>query len=631
MPTSPLSPGLTTRRQFLERSAAAAALLGLPWAAGCASGGDDRRIVRAAIHPTIGVARVGNSPDAFFFGPEVPGALPHAQVGFKDGNGAVAKQAARFRVYGLDADGLPVRELTAAEADITWRVSVANTKAAWYDFSTPFDLPNAQQAAPRNENVRKRNRLIVFPGQKSVRGAGARPVSLGGGTFLGVDVDLGELMTDGDGRLVVLPGPGRAYSLGNHPLTTFSGDNGWTDDVCDGPVHATVSIGGRTIEADPAWVLVTPPNYGPGMATGLVTLHDAVRSMFVASGQLDAGKTSFAGDVFPIFARMTEMQWVNEGFFLSNGFGSKEDWLTDENVARLADPGEGSFHRALFVRFRNPAYLTSQPGAVPDMYGDHVNIPQQDVRQWLTVTPLQYQHLGAWADGRYVDDRDSAFAVPPDFARLTAPEQTRALDRASLESCLGGAFHPGIEAPWTLRIASMWERPWRLRVRSTEPATEWGPTLTRDVVFAKHGPLQGSAPGDLTAWLGVPWHNDAASCRSGYQRRISTVLPTFWPARIPNQVLREADYRIVMDRSRSLEDRQAAFRRRHDWERFIARPVRPPTLKLMTTEWPKLGMVAVQPGPGDAEFPSQFKVESYVGFQHEPKHEYGADLWVPQD
>ena len=43
-------------------------------------------------------------------------------------------------------------------------------------------------------------------------------------------------------------------------------------------------------------------------------------------------------------------------------------------------------------------------------------------------------------------------------------------------------------------------------------------------------------------------------------------------------------------------------------------PVHPPTLKLMTTEWPKLGMVAVQPGPGDADFPSQFKVESYVGF-----------------
>jgi L-lysine epsilon oxidase-like protein len=622
--------GLTTRREFLERSAAAAALLAVPWAAGCAGGGD-RRIVRAAIHPALGIARVGNSPDAFFFGPEAPGALPRARGGFKDGNGAVAKQAARFRVYGLDAEGRAVRELTADEADITWRVSVANTKAAWYDFGVPYDLPDAAPAGPRNPKVRQRDRLIVFPGERSVRGAGARPVSLSGGTFLGLDIDLGELVTDGDGRLVVLPGPGRAYSKGAHPLTTFSGNDGWTDDVCDGPVQATVRIDGRTIEADPAWLLVTPPNYGPGMATGLITLYDAARSMFVASGQLAAGDVSFSDDIFPIFARMTEMQWVNEGFFLSNGFGSEEDWLQPDNVARLADPGAHSFHRALFERFRNPAYLTAQPGAIPEMYGDHVDIPQENVRQWLAVTPLQYAHLGAWAAGRYVDDRDRAFGVSPDLGSLPAEEQTRSLDRGALESCLGGAFHPGIEAPWTLRIASLWERPWRLRVRSTEPTTDYGAVFTRNVVFAKDGPLQGCAPGDLTGWLGVPWHNDAASCRSGYQRRISTILPTFWPARIPNQVLREADYRIVMDRSKSLDERRAAFGRRHDWERFVARPTRPPTLKLMVTEWPKLGMVAERPGPGDPEFPSTFKVESYVGFEHEPKHEYGADLWVPQD
>jgi hypothetical protein len=51
----------------------------------------------------------------------------------------------------------------------------------------------------------------------------------------------------------------------------------------------------------------------------------------------------------------------------------------------------------------------------------------------------------------------------------------------------------------------------------------------------------------------------------------------------------------------------------------------------MVTEWPKLGLVAERPGPGDPEFPSTFKVESYVGFRHEPRHEYGPDLWVPQD
>src|SRR5262249_42455826 len=197
---------------------------------------------------------------------------------------------------------------------------------------------------------------------------------------------------------------------------------------------------------------VTPPNYGPGMATGLITLYDAVRSMFVASGQLATDRVSFADDILPVFARMTDMQWVNQGFFESNGFGSDEDWLTDENVARLADRRQQPFHQELSRRFRDPAFPTSHPGAGPDMYGDHVAIPQDNVRQWLAVTPLQYAHLGAWAHGRYVDDRERAFSVPPDLGSLSALEQTRSLDRASLESCLGGAFHPGIEAPWTLRI-----------------------------------------------------------------------------------------------------------------------------------------------------------------------------------
>jgi hypothetical protein len=623
--------GLTTRREFLERSAAAAALLSLPaWAAACRGRSDE--IVRAAIHPAIGIGRVGNSRESFFFGPEVPGALPSAPKGFKDAHGAAARQAARFRVYGLDASGKPVRELTAQEAEITWRVNVANTKPAWYEFDTAFDIPGSTPAPRRNADVHQRERLIVAPSERTVHGAAAKPVRLDGGSFLGDAVSLGEVMTDGAGRLVVLPGQGRGYSHGAHTLTSFAGNDGWTDDVCDGAVSATIRLGDRTIEADPAWVLVTPPNYGPGMATGLVTLYDAVRSMFADYGEVEAAPPSFADDIFPVFARMTDMQWVNAGYLRENGFGSDEDWTTVENVARLADrSGRGSrFRRRMFARFRDPAFLNDGRDRLPDMYGDHVNIPQQNVRQWLALTPLQYRQLGAWAQGDFVDDRDRAVSVPPALDDLPADKQPEALDRAAMESCLGGAFHPGIEAPWTLRIRSLWERPYRLRV-NPGPFRDWGAILDRPKLFRKGGPLEGCTPGCLTQWLGCPWHNDAASCRSGYQRRISTVLPTFWPARIPNQVLREADYRIVMDTSRPLGERQAAFRRRYDWERFVARPVRPPTLKLMITEWYKLGLVAERPGPGDAHFPATFKVESYVGFAHEPKHQYGADLWVPQD
>ena len=204
-------------------------------------------------------------------------------------------------------------------------------------------------------------------------------------------------------------------------------------------------------------------------------------------------------------------------------------------------------------------------------------------------------------------------------------EQTRALDRAGLDSCLGGAYHPGIELPWTLRVASMWSAPLRLRVRSaTVQNIDYGDQLTPDATMAADGPLDGSGPGDLTRWQGTPWQSDAASCRSGYQPTISPVLPTFWPARIPNHVLRQEDYLIVVDTEAPMADRQAAFERRYDWERFVAGPNRSDTLQTMMESWGQLGIVTEQPGPSDGAFPAVMKVETNVGFTSEPTVSWNA-------
>jgi hypothetical protein len=61
-------------------------------------------VVSVKIHPGIGIARVGNSPDEFFVGPERLWDPVDPQGGFKDGNCRVKRQAARFRVfaYGLE-------------------------------------------------------------------------------------------------------------------------------------------------------------------------------------------------------------------------------------------------------------------------------------------------------------------------------------------------------------------------------------------------------------------------------------------------------------------------------------------------------------------------------------------------
>jgi L-Lysine epsilon oxidase N-terminal len=90
---------LFSRREFIASlSATAVAASGFAWVQPVAAQ-QLSRIRRVAIHPAIGVARVGNSRDAMFFGPEVPGALPAGP--FKDPAGAVAKQAARFRIFRL--------------------------------------------------------------------------------------------------------------------------------------------------------------------------------------------------------------------------------------------------------------------------------------------------------------------------------------------------------------------------------------------------------------------------------------------------------------------------------------------------------------------------------------------------
>src|SRR3954452_12294479 len=141
-----------------------------------------RKIVSVVIYPSIGVARVGNSPDEFFYSPEVPGAEPIDADRFRDRKGRIKRQAARFRLYGLDADGEVVREITAKDAEITWTVHVANTKAAWFQFDQAMDIPASEGkvvgvpatiSALRNPqvNLGDRGELVIDPGPRTIAGA----------------------------------------------------------------------------------------------------------------------------------------------------------------------------------------------------------------------------------------------------------------------------------------------------------------------------------------------------------------------------------------------------------------------------------------------------------------------------
>ena len=110
------------------------------------------------------------------------------------------RQAARFRIFGLDAQGRVVRELTADDAAIEWTVHLANKKASWYQFETALDIPEAVPTSLRNAAYQgaARDALVIDPGPRRVLGRN-RLARFNNGDFLGKRVYLGELRTDGKG------------------------------------------------------------------------------------------------------------------------------------------------------------------------------------------------------------------------------------------------------------------------------------------------------------------------------------------------------------------------------------------------------------------------------------------------
>lgn len=582
-------------------------------------------IVRCVIHPALGVARLGNSPTGFFIGPEAPGQVPSPAGGFKDTAGRIKRQAARFRVYGLDKDGAVVQEVTADVGQVTWRVHLANRKSGWYQFLNAMDLGSkyAKTPARRNSAITgaARQKLIIDPGPRTITGVNSKGTAyrFDSGTFMGTKVPLGELRTDADGRLLVLGGFGAAASYLKKPATTFANNDGWHDDTSDGSVRARVRIGTKEFEAEPAAVAVTPPNFGQGLY-GVVTMYDVVYDLFCRDPRFafdPPARPSFWRHVFPIFQRLVDTGWVNAGADVLVGPGSPSHLTSPALLARLADPSPANkaLRTAYASWFRDPAQAWGQQTAAKlppfygDAFGDFAHLGADD----LAVTATQFHWLQQWAAGDFASD-PSLRDRPGTLDGYPVADQPRALDEANLESCLGGPFHPGIELTWTLRVASMWKVPFRLNLlkEGVAPKMDYGPTLTPAEAMGAGGVVQSTAPGTLTWWMGVPWQTDEASCLSGYELGTYLPLPSFWAARVPNQVLSERSYERVMDTDLPTTQRLKHLFHRLDWLRFFG-PSYQTRINDNVARWHQLGVVTARPGPVDlsgSDLPSRVWVET---------------------
>src|SRR5262249_3776864 len=364
---------------------------------------------------------------------------------------------------------------------------VANLKAGWYEFNEAMDLPRGltQNAQRRNASLRRgpsRSFLDITPAPCEISGSneGGAPYVFGDGTFWGKPVSLGGMRPDAKGRLIVIGGAGISGSFrpGYNPVT-FANNVGWHDDVADGPVYATATFSDGDVVAEPGFVATTPPNFAPGLQA-LITMDDTVRETFYDQGWLPRpAATAFSADVWPIFDRLTGMQWVDHGLFNIGGRVWPRDAANAAVTARLGDgaPANAAWRQRVLALFRDPhkdsgAFIEE---ALPQVFGDAYgegDPKAPDSRYYLSVTRTQYFHLQNWAAGNFASDW-AGIPAPPTFDKLPPAQQVEQLERAGLHDCLGGPFHPGIELTWTMRLPGVWKSPYRLKVRSgTDPAQQ---------------------------------------------------------------------------------------------------------------------------------------------------------------
>ncbi|MER6767733.1 LodA/GoxA family CTQ-dependent oxidase [Amycolatopsis sp. NPDC000746] len=538
-----------------------------------------------SIFPAIGVARLGNtgpgdSTEDYYLPPdgigrlprESEGDLPFEPAGFRDRHGRLRKQAATFALYAADrreplATGtrLPLSDgSTATIVDIVWTAHLANKKPSWYQIQDRIGETGYPAGHPlRNEDVQgeARKKLIIDPGPRTVSGRGTRIGEFdrndgrGRSTFPPDSPDparqrittLGRIAVRPDGSLLLLGGSGISYSTAAEPSIPDDDNNdGWWDDVSDGPVSATIVV--RVLDQhgavlgpdqeisldDKAWAIVAPPAYAPEIVN-LVTLYDTIFDMAVRFAGLrpdlyDNGQWQetyqphYPTEIEPILRRAAVLPWVV----------AVPPKVHTFDLARLGakDPRYDQIRRRLFEVLRPPTTPNTLASAktgyrmMPYIVGEDAASDSQLTAKFHSLTATQYFLLSQWADGNFLTADQ-----PPNPGSAAERRPGHHLTEAALGNCCGQPFAPGIEMSWLSRVPAVYSAPFRLRPVPHLPVEAGQLSLIAD-------PARGLEPGDVTKYLSVPWQGDFNTCSV---LKVDDHYLWWWPAHRPMFVYARRD------------------------------------------------------------------------------------------
>jgi len=496
-----------------------------------------------SIHPSVGVARLGNSTTDICLSPTTIGGLPFDAdsngnslgpiTDFKDAKGLIKRQGQPFTIltdYGeeitLDSPGVQ---------SIEWTVHLANKKAAWYQYSElkgnllygPQNSYQSWDVQFRNPDAPDRSKLIIDPGPRSISG---RANSIGfdknnvpvgypaqyppDHVHYGVPVTtLGDLLTDNAGRLVVLGGFGNAG--GDLPLTSYGGSSTWHDDISDGAVYCTVTFNDGSSSYLTAWVVIGSPDFAPEIVN-ISNLSDtmfdvAIRNFNLVPGMYSNGYynssyvANFQRDILPIINRIGRYQWVSNVqsmmAFTSNIFdftdNSQANWQNRQNYFSYFRQNDG--------QPPSPEYLPQEQllkengtdifPMMPMNSGSN-SVSNINIMKFLALDQTQLFLMQQWANGNFVNDPNyEQYPINP-------------MDTASVGNCVGLPMCPGIEVTWSLQNPIIYAAPYQILQYGNESqyATS-GLTPSRDECEGG-----GCEPGDLTKRMACPWQADFFQC-----------------------------------------------------------------------------------------------------------------------
>ncbi|MBY0420204.1 MAG: CTQ-dependent lysine 6-oxidase LodA, partial [Pararheinheimera sp.] len=495
-----------------------------------------------SIHPSVGVARLGNSPEQFYLAPEKIGQLPfeadpfgnkgEAVHQFKDYAGRVRRQGQPFKILAEDGSELTLDSPNVQS--IQWTVHLANKKAAWYQYSelqgnllygpqNSYQQQNVPFRNPEQTKEQDRQKLIIDPGPRSVSGrrqsigfdknnapqgypVSYPPSTVTYGTAI---ITLGDLLTDDVGRLIVLGGYGNAG--GDEPLTSYGGSNTWHDDISDGPVYCTVTYQDGSSEQLKAWVVVGSPDFAPEIVNIStlsdtmfdvgVRFYDLVPSLY-SNGQFNPDFwVNYQRDIEPLVERLSRYQWVANVQAMS-AFNSRQFDYADNSDANKAKRQQYfSFFRGL-NKEGDPSADQPQQVLFKDEFpmlplnSGSNSVSNELIMKFLALNETQQFLLSQWAEGRF----DSHYEAKP--------YPVTPLDQGSVGNCVGLPMCPGIEVTWSMQNPAVYAAPYRIAdEKGPNGYNSTGLTPSRDECEGG-----GCQPGDLTKRMACPWQADFFQC-----------------------------------------------------------------------------------------------------------------------